>query len=564
MPRNRGKAVDVSARPGELLERSEHLTALGDHLDAVVAGTQGRLVFIGGEAGAGKTILLQRFCDEHRPPVRVLWGACDGLLTPGPLGPLFEIAEVTGGELQELVARGARPHEVAAGLTRALSERRPTLLVLDDMHWADEATLDVVRLLGRRIEGVGSLVLVSYRNDELDRLHPLQIVLGELATGRAVGRVEVPPLSAEAVRRLAEPEGVDGDDLYRKTNGNPFFVNEVLATGGEEVPNTVRDAVLARAARLSPAARQLLDATAVIPNQAEVWLLEALAGDGLDPLEECLASGMLMPAHDGVAFRHELARRTVEATLTPDRRVRLHRKAVEALAAPPKGAPDLARLAHHAEAAGDAEAVLGFAPLAAARASSLGAHREAAAQYARGLRVADELPAEEQADLLERRAYECYLTGELEQAIAAQELALAHRRTLDDPRAEGDCMRSLSRLYRFLGRTREAAEVGREAVARLEALPPGRELAMAYVNLGHLYYVAEDVEEALAWSSKAAELGKRLDDREALIYALTNIGAVEVITAAPAAPAKLEQSLELALRAGLEENAGRAYLNLVW
>jgi DNA-binding CsgD family transcriptional regulator/tetratricopeptide (TPR) repeat protein len=557
-------SAEVSDRSGELLERSAQLSALDESLDTVLTGPQGRLVFIGGEAGAGKTVLLRRFCDHNRRSARVLWGACDGLLTPGPLGPLFEIADVTGGELEELVAGGARPHEIVAALTRELSGRGPAVLVLEDVHWADEATLDVVRLLGRRIKGVGALVLVSYRDDELDRTHPLQIVLGELAAERAVGRMQVPPLSAPAVTELAEPHGVDGEDLYRKTNGNPFFVNEVLATESEEIPNTVRDAVLARAARLSSPARKMIEATAVVPKQAEVWLLEALAEDAVDRLEECLASGMLVPAPDGVAFRHELARLTIEVTLAPDRRVRLHRKAVEALASPPTGAPDLARLAHHAEAAGDAEAVLRSAAPAAARASSLGAHREAAAQYARAFRFADALPTEERAKLLEGRAYECYLTGELEQAIAAQEHALTHRRTLDDPRAEGDCMRSLSRLYRFLGRTKEAAEVGREAIARLEAVTPGRELAMAYVNLGHLYTVAEHAEEARAWSSRAAELGERLGDPESVVYALTNVGAIEVFTGDPQGPAKLEQSLELALRAGLEENAGRAYLNLVW
>jgi DNA-binding CsgD family transcriptional regulator/tetratricopeptide (TPR) repeat protein len=564
MPKGGGTSDDISDRSGELLERSAQLSALDESLDTVTTGPHGRLVFIGGEAGAGKTVLLRRFCDENRRLARVLWGACDGLLTPGPLGPLFEIAETTGGELEELVAAGARPHEVVAALARELSGRRPAVLVLDDVHWADEATLDVVRLLGRRIEGVGALVLVSYRDDELDRTHPLRILIGELSTGQAVTSLEIRPLSAAAVTKLAESRGIDPERLYLTTNGNPFFVNEVLATEREEIPNTVRDAVLARIARVSEAARRLIEAAAIVPRQAEVWLLEALADEDVDRIEECLGSGILVPFPQGVAFRHELARLTVEDTLSPDRRLALHRKAVEALAAPPSGGSDLARLAHHAEAAGDAEAILRFAPLAATRASSLGAHREAAAQYARALRYAEAVPTEERAVLLEGRAYECYLTGELEEAIAAQERTLAERRTLEDVVAEGDCLRSLSRLYRFLGRTREAAEVGREAVARLEKLEPGRELAMAYVNLGHLYTVAEDAERALAWSAKATELGERLGETEAVVYALTNVGAVEVMTEAQRGPAKLERSLELALAAGLEENAGRAYLNLVW
>jgi DNA-binding CsgD family transcriptional regulator/tetratricopeptide (TPR) repeat protein len=545
-----------------LLERSDHLTVLAESLQAVSAEASGRFILVGGEAGVGKTVLLRAFCDELPGSTRVLWGACEGLLTPGPLGPLFDVAEATRGELEELVSREARPHEVAAALVRELAGRRPTVLVIEDLHWADEATLDVLRLLARKVEAVPALVLASYRDDELDRAHPLTLVLGEVATARAVSRLEVRPLSADAVTVLAAPHDIDAGDLHRQTRGNPFFVTEVLAAGTGEIPRTVRDAVLARVARLSQPARRLLEAIAIATPQAEVWLLEALAPVELTHLEECLASGMVTSQRDAVAFRHELARLAVEEALAPDRRVWLDRAATAALAAAPN--PVAARIAHHAEAAGDHDAVLRFAPMAAARAASLGAHREAAAQYVRALRFADALPLIDQADLLERRAYEGYLTGELDEAIAAQERALAHRRALPDRRLEGDCLRSLSRLYRFLGRTKDAAEVGRQAVASLEGMPPSRELALAYVNLGHLYTVAEDVDQAMAWSEKALALAASIDDVEARVYALTNIGAVEVLSDDPASPATLEQSLDEALRAGLEENVGRAYLNFVW
>jgi len=565
MPRaGQEPAASAVDQRGALLERSDQLSALAKSLDAVIAEATGALVFVRGEAGVGKTVLLQAFCDQKRQSARILWGACEGLLTPGPLGPFFDLAEVTRGELEELVSSGARPHEVTRALIRELAGGRATVLVLEDLHWADEATLDVLRLLARKVEAVPALVLASYRDDELDRAHPLTLVLGELATARAVTRLEVPRLSPDAVGELAEPHGIDAQDLYRQTSGNPFFVTEVLAAGTGEIPHTVRDAVLARVARLSDPARRLLEAIAIATPQAEVWFLEALAPAELEHLEECLASGMVSSRPDGVSFRHELARLAVEEALPPHRRVSLHRGAAAALAATPGRAADPARIAHHADVAGDGAAVLRFAPTAAARAAALGAHREAAAQYARALRFADALPPAEQAELLERRAYEGYLTGEFEAAIAAQERALAHRRALDDPLLEGDCLRSLSRLYRFLGRTKDAAEVGLLAVASLEGLPAGRELALAYVNLGHLYTVAEDVEEAMAWCSKALELGEQLDDPQVLVYALTNIGAVQVFTDAPQAPAQLEQSLELALRAGLEEDAGRAYLNLVW
>jgi DNA-binding CsgD family transcriptional regulator/tetratricopeptide (TPR) repeat protein len=546
-----------------LLERADQLSALADALDEVIATHTGAVVFVGGEAGAGKTALLRAFCDGRSESTRILWGACEGLLTPGPLGPLFDVAEVTHGELEELVSREARPHEVTGALIRELAGGRPSILVLEDLHWADEATLDVLRLLARKVERVATLVLASYRDDELDRAHPLTLVLGELATAR-VTRLTVPPLSERAVGELAAPHGIDPCELHRQTNGNPFYVTEVLAAGAVEIPHTVRDAVLARLARLSVPARHLLEAIAIATPQAEVWLLEALAPAELDRLDECLASGAVAAQADAVAFRHELARLTVEEALAPHRRVALHRAATATLVAQPGTAADPARIAHHADVAGDGATVLAFAPTAARRAAALGAHREAAAQYARVLRYADSLPAEERAALLERRAYEGYLTGDLDAAIAAQERALTLRRASADPLGEGDCLRSLSRLYRFVGRIEKAGEVGIEAVARLEALPRGRELALAYANLGHLYTTAEDAEQATAWNARARALGEQLDDAQVLAHALTNVGAVEVFTGAQQAPAQLERSLELALSAGLEEHAGRAYLNLVW
>ena len=321
----------TSARTSELLERCGLLAALGESLATVRSTSRGRLVVVAGEAGVGKTALLRRFCDEHHVSVRILWGACDALFTPRPLGPLLDVAEAVGGAFEELARRGGQPHEVARALLRELDERAPTVVVLEDVHWADEATLDVLRLVGRRVEAVPALIIASCRDDALKPADPLRIMLGELATSQAIGRLELLPLSRAAVAALAEPHGVDADELHRKTAGNPFFVTEVLAGGSGEVPRTIRDAVHARLARLSAAARTVLEAVAVVPQHCELWLLEALAGDARDRLDECLASGMLTHGAGSVAFRHELARVAVEDSLPPDRSVDLHRRAIAGL-----------------------------------------------------------------------------------------------------------------------------------------------------------------------------------------------------------------------------------------
>src|SRR5215216_2461265 len=458
----------VSASSSDMLERSEELSALGNCLEDVQRSSRGRVVLLGGEAGVGKTALLRRFCEECGQSAQILWGGCDPLFTPRPLGPLLAVAERAGGELEEVVASGVMPHEVVAALVRELRGRGPTVFVLEDVHWADEATLDVLRLLARRVETVPALIVASYRDDELDRAQPLRILLGELARSRTVRRLKPARLSPGAVAQLAAPYGVDADELYRKTAGNPFFVVEALATKGEGIPDTVRDAVLARAARLSPEGGRLLEAVAVVPPQAKLWLLEALAGDAADGLDECLASGMLVAAAAGVAFRHELARLAVEESVPPHRRVELHRRALAALADPPGGAPDLARLAHHAEAAGDVDAVVRFAPAAATRAASLGAYREAAAQYARALRFGDRLPAGECAELLERRSHACYLTDQNDAAVEAIQDALECRRRLGQRLEEGDSLRWLSQILWCPGRTGESEQAARAAVTLLE------------------------------------------------------------------------------------------------
>ena len=558
-----GKEVSVGSRSGlgAFFERAEHLALLEEAFASVRASGEGTLVLVAGEAGVGKTALLERFCESQRAAARVLWGACQPLLTPRPLEPLLEVAEEVGGEVEEFVVAGARPHEVAGALMRELRRRARTVLVLEDMQWADEATLDVLTLLGRRVGSVPALIVASFRDDELGRAQQLRVVLGELA-GRP-RRLKVAPLSPAAVTELADPYGFDGGELYRKTGGNPFFVTEVLAAGGEQIPETVRDAVLARAARLPMPARRLLEAVSVIPGQVDLWLLEALAGELVDRLDECLASGMLCAGSAHVAFRHELARLAVEEATAPNRRVALHRGALAALAARGGDELDFARLAHHSEAAGDVQGILRWAPQAAERAASSGAHREAAAQYARALRFADGVSLDRRAELLQRRADECFMTDQFAQAIEAQQAALECHRRLGDPRGEGDSLRSLSTLLRYVGRTRDAQMVALEAVELLEPLPPGHELAIAYCNVSFLCLSMEDAPGAVTWGGRALELARRLDDTEARVYALTNLAVVDFRAGETEGQVKLERALALAQRHGLEEHAGRVFSNLV-
>ena len=260
--------------------------------------------------------------------------------------------------------------------------------MLEDVHWADEATLDTLRLLARGVARTPRLVVVTYRDDELERTHPLRVVLGEIVTRSSVAHIVVRRLSPEAVAQLAEPAGLGAGQLYAQTGGNPFFVTEVIAAGDGAIPATIRAAVLGRAARVSAPARELLEAVAISPQRVELWLLEALAGEvAAAGLEECLASGMLTSRPGSVEFRHELARLAIDEATGPRRRHALHTRALVLLGEPPSGAAR--RSAPRPPRRGGRGRRRDPALCARCRrhGRKLGAHREAAEQYARALRA---------------------------------------------------------------------------------------------------------------------------------------------------------------------------------
>jgi type II secretory pathway predicted ATPase ExeA len=546
----------------DLIERERELSMLGECLDAVRGSSGGRLVFVAGEAGVGKTALLQRFCDDRADDARVLWGACDALFTPRPLGPFLDIAESTGGDLADAVESGAGTFELAAALMRELRKRSPTILVLEDAHWADDATLDVLRLLARRVKALPAALLVSYRQTELSRFHPLRQVLGEFGSQASGLRLTLAPLSPDGVARLAAAHGLDGAVLHERTGGNPFFVTEVLAAG-EEIPETVRDAVLARAARLTPAARALLDEVAIAPSHSELSLLEQSAPDALPALDECLASGMLVETNGAVAFRHELARLAVEQATAPDEKLRLHRTTLATLRTAPETTADLARLAHHAESARDTDAVLEFAPAAGARAAQVGAHREAAAQYARALRFADGLPLADRADLLGRHTLECYVTTQDEAALASSREALDAWRQLREPLKEVEALANVARVTLNMGLIEDATRAAREAASVLEELPPGPHLARVYDLIGGANLLFEDRAETERWSQRAVGLAEQVGDGYTVVSARSILGAATALQGLSTGIDELERSLALAheLQDG-EDLVGRIYVLL--
>lgn len=554
----------VLSRPqlatGELLERDDALAALHGAYSEARAGS-GRLVLVGGEAGIGKTSLVRAFTAAVGGSSRVLEGACDALFTPRPLGPFADVAARTNGELRVLIERSASSGEVFEAVRDELAPGG-TVLVVEDLHWADEATLDVLRMLGRRLEPIPALVLGTYRDDELERAHPLRLVLGELGHQPTVETIRLRPLSVEAVAQLATGFAVDAAALHRKTSGNPFYVREVLEVDGDTIPATIRDAVLARVARLRPESTDIVETVALAPPEIDIWSLGRVCGGTADRLDEALAAGVLEAKGDNIAFRHELARAAVEETLGPARRVDLHGRLLAALADPADGRPDLSRLAHHAEGARDADAVRRFAPEAAELAASVGAFREAAAQYARALRFADDRPPSERAALLEGRSRALYLADDQVEAIEVVKQAVESRKAEDAPSHQG---RALSELASYLicrGLYAEARDAITEASELVADQPETGEVASVYWIGSQMSAVEGDFERRLELAWRALEIAERCGDQETAAHARVSALTAEMVRDRVAGRALLEEAAAELRERGLVEQAARTLNNL--
>jgi DNA-binding CsgD family transcriptional regulator len=552
---DRRDAHGVEVGSTKLYERADQLNALAEMLTATTQSGAGQVALVYGEAGIGKTALLRRFCKDASGSARVLWGKCDELFTPRPLGPLFDIAEDAGAGVVEVLRRQGTPHDVGTALADTLVARPPAIVVLEDMHLADEATLDVLRVLGGRVGGLHALIIVSYRDDALDRWHPLRLVLADIGAAAPITRVKLPRLSLEAVAGMAADQGALGEELYTRTSGNPFFVTEVLAAGGEQIPDSVRDAVLSRAARLSPGARRLLDAVAVAGPQGELWLLEALAHEDVECLEETIGSGIvsgIVSTDTGaVSFRHELARLAVEESIPGRRRQALHRQALQLLSAQQDVPADPARLAHHAEAVGDAEVVLRFAPLAAVQASRLGAHRQAAVHYRRALRFGDLVPLDARAMLSGGCAQESFLIAQFAEAVEAQREALSCYEQLGDRAKQGAALSFLAHLLWQTGSLPEALTVLERALALLEECR-GAQLVTASCEMARLQLAGEDPAAGLIWAQRAQQLAEALDDSPSRIAALQTVGWVEFFSGVPGGLERLVEGIEMARREGFD------------
>lgn len=542
----------------ELLERENSLALLDEYAQEA-AGGDSRVVLIAGEAGVGKSALVEAF-QQRTPDARWFWGACDGSLTPQPLSPLHDVAEQIGGELAEACVSDDLPR---GRLFRLLRDQlhQPgalTVLVFEDIHWADEASLDLVQFLSRRVRDCSVLILATYRDDALGRDHPLRVLLGEVGAHRWARRLSVPPLSPTAVALLADAHGVDGDDLFALTGGNPFYVREAIESSGDQLLTSIHDAVQARICRLSVPARELVDWVSVFGASAPLDAAGQVADTSHGVLDECLTSGALLASGSSLRFRHELARAAIEASLPVHRRRSMNAAVLTVLVE--RGGADDARLAHHAELAEDASAVRTYAPRAGEQAAHLGSHREAVAQFERTLRWVDVTDPSLVADWQDRLADEYGLLDQWERSAELREQAIEHWRSLGNRRRQSQALRKQANAQWRLCNGEEAKRLPALAEAVLEGEPPCPELGWAVaVRASHL--TSDDPAAAEQLAGRAVVLAETFGDTALMSEALNTEACARWYQGGDAGPG-LRRAMEVAETGGHEAQLGRALSNL--
>jgi DNA-binding CsgD family transcriptional regulator/tetratricopeptide (TPR) repeat protein len=550
-----------------LLERKTALDKL-EMLWLNAANGLGKVLLVAGEAGVGRTSLVQLFGERIQSAGACFVGSCEPLITPRPLGPLYDIAPLLGKAFTQSIRDNENHSIVFARLLEELTKfERPIYFVIEDAHWADPGTLDLIQYLGRRVRSLPILFVLTYRTCELPVSHPLRTALGALLRDYTE-RIDLLPLSRESVTELAQIHSVRTDLLFELTQGNPFYLNEVLNTPGDTLPETVTRFVSAKLSSLPVAARQLCELISTIPNEAELSVISQIEfgteykvnGGDPDLVESCVACGLVVVTAAGLKFRHEIARRAVESSLSALKRKSWHRAMLEIMIRDqtlPK-----ARLVHHAAQAGLGALVLELAPQAAQEAAAAGAHREACHHFATAIPFAKHSNLEVQAGLYEGWAYHGLMSTSMDgRFVEALKRAVTLWKEIGNVERVGYNLRMLSVLNWSLGRIEDSFACVTEAIAILQTIAPSPALAMAYSMRAQNHVATSNLDEAIVWGERALLVATQLDAPEAMVHSLCNLGTALMRAQNSGGEVMLKKSIALGETKGFHEHTGVAYIS---
>ncbi len=546
-----------------LIEREVFMESLQKHFENV-AGGEGHCILLSGEAGIGKTALVKAFCKKQADACSIYQGACDGLFTPRSLAPLYDVLWQVNAERWPVAPSNEERSVLFANLFQELSKKRGRLLIVfEDIHWADEGTLDFIKFFVRRIYQLPCLFILTYRDDEIYSRHPLRNVLGQLPPD-SFTKLKVTPLSKQAVMDMAAQKGYSGEDVYSISEGNPFYVNEILASYSPGVPDNIKDSLLSVYERQEEGTKNAWQICSVIPEGLEVDRFAKIKTSWDEAMNQCFAISVLVVQKNKVVFKHELYRRTIEESLTPFKRIELNKMILELFLDSFEEKGEVERILHYAKNANEKRLVVKYAPAAAAKAAAIGAHKEASKLFFTAIEYFEGTDANQLVEFYEAYAYECYLSNQIKEAIAFTEKVLDHWKENASMEKTGNSLLFLSRLWWFDGNRENAVHFGRQAIDLLEDKPASSTKAMSLSNMSQLRMLSYEPDECILWGEKAIKMAKELDNEEIFAHALNNVGAMQMLipSSEQKGIAMLQQSLEIALKNGYHEHIARAHTNL--
>jgi DNA-binding NarL/FixJ family response regulator len=573
--------------------REGPLHALVERLDDAVNGS-GRVILLGGDAGVGKSRLVRDLKQEaSAKKVRIIEGRCTSTESSVPYAPLmnalrFRIAKGEGEAVAEMLgplravlapifpqlessesAEAAaarerqRPFELIFSVLERLASDEPMLLVLEDVHWADQTSLELLHHLAHRAPSLRMLILATYRSDELHSAHPLRRLLGSMARDRVGEEMRLDPLSrddtSEMLRCLlgVEPDPEFAGAIWRRSEGNPFFVEElvsVLAGFGDMTPNaeaaailersplpsTVSEAVLERLTALGPSAIETMSAAAVIGRSFDFEDLRGVLGmselELLEVLERLVAHQLLredrIERKDSYSFPHALMQEAVYENLISRRRRLLHRRVALVFEARYNKSPSrLDEMAFHFRVGGEHEKAYHYARLAGDEAVRLRAWDDAAQHYENALASLDEMfdESERAADLLERLAGVAWRRSQPKEGRQFTEEALRLRRALGHKEETARLLRRVALLRIEDGDTEGAGEALDEALRLLGTSSDSAQLGAIYDDLGKLFLARGDLDRAESFLMQGFSIASRDPQSAEEVPALISLAELGVL-----------------------------------